>query len=381
MAIALAACVSGSAQTIPLPDLPETQKHELIAYLTENWISPEDYVMSKFKDRDIVFLGEFHRIKHDVELVHNLIPRLHANGVYDLGIEFGCSEYQDTVDYLINAPVYDEELARWLLFKSFSSWAFVEYEDIYRRAWELNRTLDPSVPRFRVVHLQYRQRWDLATIEMAKDDVAKVWYRGTGDSVMARVVLDEFVKKGRKALIYCGMHHAFTRYRQPRVDESTGEFKEYGMRRLGNIVSDSIPSRVFSISLHSPWMQRRDLNAQSYPVGGVIDAAMREFHSPRVGFDAGGSPFGLLTDTAAYYSAGYSPFVLADFCDGYIYQKYISDYEGCTVDTLFVTWSNFHEAVKFIPNVAARPFFKSPADFIGSARDDTNFKQRFRLMH
>lgn len=379
LVVALVMTSSGFSQ-IPLPEVPESQKQELVGYLTENWMSPEDYVVSKFKDRDIVFLGEFHRIKHDVELVHALIPRLYSVGVYDLGIEFGCSEYQDTVDFLINAPEYDETLARWLMFKSFSSWAFVEYEDIYRKAWELNHSLSPEAPRFRVVHLQYRQRWDRATIEMTKEDWAKVWYRGTGDSIMARVVLDEFVKKARKALVYCGMHHAFTRYRQPIIDESTGVFKEYGMRRLGNIVSDSIPSRVFSIFLHYPWMQRNDLNALSYPAGGVIDAVMREFESPRVGFDAGGSPFGLLTDTATYYSASYSPFVLADFCDGYVFQKYLSDYEGCTVDTLFVTEANFEEAVQNIPNVAARPYYKSPTNFINSARDDTNFKQRFRML-
>jgi len=68
-------------------------------------------------------------------LIQNLIPRLYEAGVYNLGIEFGCHEFQDTVDYLVTAPTYDETLARWLMFKFASYWAFTEYEDIYRKAW------------------------------------------------------------------------------------------------------------------------------------------------------------------------------------------------------------------------------------------------------
>jgi hypothetical protein len=67
---------------------------KLAKYLKSHWKSPENYVISKFADHDIVFIGEYHRIKHDVELIHKLIPRLYKAGIYNLGIEFGCYEHR-----------------------------------------------------------------------------------------------------------------------------------------------------------------------------------------------------------------------------------------------------------------------------------------------
>jgi len=60
------------------------------------------------------------------------------------------------------------------------------------------------------VNLGYRVRFDLAKADMTPADSAAMRPLGPEDSVMARKILDEFVKKGRKALIYSGMHHAFT---------------------------------------------------------------------------------------------------------------------------------------------------------------------------
>src|SRR5687768_14806323 len=77
---------------------PSPDSKRLVAYLKSHGMPPENYVVSKFRNHDIVFLGEYHRIKHDVELIHALIPRLHKAGVYNLGIEFGCYEHQDKVD-------------------------------------------------------------------------------------------------------------------------------------------------------------------------------------------------------------------------------------------------------------------------------------------
>ena len=362
----------------PLPDLPADLKQELIGYLKAHWQSPEDYIIGKFKDHEIVFVGEHHRIKHDAQLIGDLIPRLYAAGVHNLGIEFGCHEYQDTVDHLLNAPIYDEALARWLIFKMAPYWGFVEYEDLYRKAWELNRSLPSEARKFRVVNLDYRIRWDLAKENMTPADSHQVFFMGDRDTGMARIVLEEFVRKGQEALIYSGSHHAFTRYRQPRpLDPKTGEFSGFRGPRMGNIVRDSIPDRVFCVMLHQPWMQKADLNAMAYPVGGVIDVVMRAFTDKRVGFDILGSPFGRLTDTSAYYTLGYEPFRLDAYCDGYVFQKPFSEYEGCGVDTLFVTDVNFKEAVDFIPNVAARKYLSKPVDFVRSARDDTNFKRRF----
>jgi len=115
---AIALALGLGAQAVkPLPEVPAEQKAELVAYLKAHEMAPEDYVIEKFKTYDFVFLGEYHRIKHDVELVHSLIPRLYKAGIYNLGIEFGCYEDQDQVDALITGKTYSEDVARRLMFR------------------------------------------------------------------------------------------------------------------------------------------------------------------------------------------------------------------------------------------------------------------------
>ncbi|RKY87702.1 hypothetical protein DRQ09_04030, partial [candidate division KSB1 bacterium] len=327
---------------------------------------------------NIVFIGEYHRIKHDVELIQNLIPRLYRAGIYNLGIEFGCYEYQNKVDSLITADRYDEDLARWLMFKSFVAWGYKEYMDIYRKAWELNKSLPEDAPKFRVINLGYRANWRFRKENMTPELWRKVWHKGNPDVYMANVILKEFVDKGKKALIYSGSHHAFTHYYQPIYDYENRKFIRFNKNRMGNVVYHKIPDKVFNIFLHSPWPTKRSFNENTYPVDGVIDIIMKEFKNKRVGFDVKGSPFGKLSDDDTYYSIGYQNLTLSTFCDGYIFQKHFSDYTGCTVDTIFITEKNFKEAIEFLPNPEARKFIKKPADFIKGIQKDADMKKRFK---
>lgn len=376
----LLVCILASAVAFAQPKSPgpSADNKRLVAYLKSHWKSPEDYVVSKFSDHDIVFVGEYHRIRHDVELIHNLIPRLYQARIYNLGIEFGCYEHQDRVDRLVTAEKYDEDLARWLMFQQFVGWGFKEYEDIYRKAWELNRSLPKGARRFRVVNLGYHADWSALKEQMTDEDWKKVWTQGDPDEHMAQVVIKEFVGKGQKALIYSGAHHAFTRYHQPVYDFQNQKFVRFNETRMGNIVYAKIPKRVFNIYLHAPWASRARFEDNIRPVVGVIDAVMSEFGNRRVGFDAKGSPFGDLPDTESYYSIGYPKFALAVYCDGYIFQKRLEDYEGVTVDPAFITEANFREAIANLPNFERRKFIKGPEDLVEGMRDDVDFKKRFR---
>ncbi len=83
----------------------------------------------------------------------------------------------------------------------------------------------------------------------------------------------------------------------------------------------------------------------------MIDKVLKEFKNKRVGFDFKNSPFGKLQDDNTYYSIGYEIFSLDKFFDGYILQKHFSDYEGCTVDNLFITKENVKKAIETLPNL------------------------------
>ena len=356
----------------------QEEKQELSKYLRANWKTPEGYIIEKFSQYDIIFLGEFHRIKHDVELIHNLIPRLYEAGIYNLGIEFGCYEYQDKVDLLVTAQEYDEDMARWLMFKFASYWGMTEYIDIYKKAWELNKSLPKDAPKFRVVNLGYRANWSLLGPNTSVEVRKKVFHKGDPDEYMAKVIFKEFVDKSQKALIYSGSHHAFTHYNQPLYDFKKKKLLGSKKNRMGNIVYSKTPDKVFNIFLYSPWMTKEDESKLAAPVNDVIGEVMKEFKDKRVGFDVKGSPFGKLTDDSAYYCLGYKDFTLRTFCDGCIFQKNLSDYEGCTVDTKFVTDENLKEAIRNLPNVEARKSFATPEDFVNNVRKDTNMKKRFR---
>ncbi len=368
------------ASVKPMGEITNEEKQELIQYLTTHWKSPEDYVVEKFSDHDLVFIGEYHRIKHDVELIQNLIPRLYEIGVYNLGIEMGCYEYQDKVDSLITADEYDERLARWLMFKWSVTWGYQEYMDIYRKAWEVNKSLPKDAPRFRVVNLDYRPNWNLAKEEMTPELWKQVWHKGDRDQHMAQVIMTEFVDKGQKALIFSGSHHAFTHYYQPIYDYKNKEFIRFNKNRMGNIIYNKMSDRVFHIFLHSPWSTKQSYSELNYPISGIIDMIMKEFNDKRVGFDVKGSPFGKLRDDDTYYSIGYKEFTLSTICDGYIFQKHFSDYEGCTVDTEFITDENFQEAIEYLENPRARKFFTKPEELINGIAKEANIQGRLQLL-
>ena len=57
------------------------------------------------RSHDIVFLGEFFKIRQNVQLVAALIPRLYAAGVRNLGIEYALSDDQEEIDALRDRPV------------------------------------------------------------------------------------------------------------------------------------------------------------------------------------------------------------------------------------------------------------------------------------
>jgi hypothetical protein len=351
---------------------------ELVKYLRGNWSSPEDYIVGKFKDHDVVFVGEMHRVRHDVELIHNLIPRLYKAGVRNLGIEFADYLDQAEIDLLITAKTYDADAARRVQFRQFVAWGYVEYMDIYRKAWELNRSLPANAPRFRIVGLNARTRDDLRQAKMTPELSRQVFPLGDGDAYMAGVIEKEFFAKNEKALVYCGAHHAFTRYRQPMYNFEKRTLRGLADSRMGSIVHRDHPSRVLTVMLHMVFYSRDSESKWMPPAGGAIDLAMAAFPGKRVGFDVQGTPFGRLRSPGTYYTLGYDDFRLEQFCDGWIYQKPFADYEGVRVDPKFITEANIEAANRRVPNFEERKNLTKPSQFIASMTESADMKARVR---
>ncbi|MDZ7392895.1 MAG: ChaN family lipoprotein [candidate division KSB1 bacterium] len=339
----------------------------LAEYIRAHYQSPEDYVLSKFEDHDIVFLGEWHRVKHDPELVQRLIARLPEAGVYFLGIEFARRIDQPLVDSLIRAPDYDERLAALILFKHDVFWGYQEYADIFKAAWRFNRSRPQGAREFRILGLNNAPDWSHIRSEKDRDRprvMTKVWH-GETEKDWAEVLVKEVLTRGDKALVYCGRHHAFTEYRQPRV--ARGKFYGFGDMRVGNHIFQKIGKRAITICLHAPWFSAEGYDKpQVLAADGYIDAvlALLEPQFQRAGFDVAGTPFGELPGETGVYKHGYSRFKLKMIYDGYICQGPLSSYKGVTPIPGFVNETNLHEARAQSPspqfrNATAEDFMKA----------------------
>jgi hypothetical protein len=155
--------------------------------------------------------------------------------------------------------------------------------------------------------------------------------------------------------VHTGMHHAFTEYRQPLIDEKDGKqvFSGFIKGRFGNYVYREIGKRAFTVSLHQPWVSSEGYDKpDTYAADGYIDALMEQVEPRlrRAGLDTLGTPFGNLPGETSVYKYGYEKFTLGTFCDGYIIQGPLAEYRGVTPIKDFVNASNLAQARAQMPN-------------------------------
>ncbi len=380
--VLLALLIPATGDRAPVrPSIDQHRVAALVEYIHTHYQTPEDYIISKFKDHDIVFLGEWHRIKHDPELVQRLIPRLYRAGIYCLGTEFARRVDQPLIDKLLDAPEYDEQLARLITFKQFVVWGYQEYVDVFKAAWQLNHTLPAGSRRFRILGLE--NSYDFSYVKTPEDSqshevMAKVLH-GQTEADWARVLLDEVVSRGEKALVYCGTHHSFTRYRQPMV--VNGKLLRLVDTRVGNVVFRRIGKRAFTIWLHAPWDSAAGYDKPCVlAADGYIDAMLTalDHKYQYVGFDLAGTPFGTLPGETSIYKLGHQGFTLAQLCDGYVCQGPLSAYEGVTPIKNFVNAGNLEEARAQVPNPRMRN--STAEEFNQAIAADADIPKRFLIV-
>jgi len=320
-------------------------------YALYNSYNSIDYIIKKFENHDLVIIGEHHYFKHIPILIQKIIPYLYANGVYNLGIEFGSADYQSKIDKLITSDHFNSDLARSIIFNAAPNFPYREYVDIYRAAWNLNRKLNKEEPKFRIVALPYSPNFRARQEKMTPNAWEKVWFKGNPEEFIANTILHEFILKNKKALIYGGANHLVTRYKTPVWTKEKGFIRFE--KRAGNIIFDKVKEKVIFISMHLPWFSRYD-NHPIYPAGGIIDTVFKSLTLKDRGFDILGTPFGKIIDTENDRSLGYKNFSLEDFCDGYIYQLPFSEFVPVSLDYGFVSKSNIKNAIENWPNPESR---------------------------
>lgn len=326
-----------------------------IKYLNNNNFSPQNYVLEKFTNYDIILLAEDHRVKENLIFLGKLIPQLYKKGIYTLGMEFGASEDQLLLDSLVTAETYDENLARQLMFNYNSGWAFKEYMDIYKFTWEFNKSLKKNERKFKILNLSYKYNWTSFSGQRTPENMKIVFYNGNTEVFRFNIVEKEIIKKKEKILILTGDVHAFTKYKFPYYDYTSPNFVRFDSNYFGNLIYDKYPTKVFSILLHKPFYNYPNKKPLLIsPANGKIEQIMNLLSNQPIGFDLNNTPLGQLPDSS-YYSMGYSNFKLSDFYDGYIFLKPIKKLTSCTIDTFFLNDTNWLEAINNYPDPDWRP--------------------------
>jgi len=290
---------------------PELE-HRLLAYWRDHPLSPRAYVLAKFEHNDWVFLGEYHRIRHDVLLVSSLIPALHEQTrVRHLAMEFLCRNRTDEANRLITSANFTRRQAIDFFRDQFVSWSYEEYVDILLAAWQSNRRLARDRGPFQLVGLHPCP--DYEVLNYGEDEAAAAVERDKQqryDEIMADALEEALLSTGLPALIFTGIAH------------STAKFPEYWVGsddqlfRMGNLVyREPYRDRMHFIALHGPFYDSgtdRDI----YPFDGVLDRLMLDYGRD-IGFDVVGTPFADLRHRNP------SPTSITAFSFGELYDGYV----------------------------------------------------------
>lgn len=323
---------------------------KLVKVLPAQSLSPDQYIIQKFKTNDVVLLGERHIVKQNLLFVQSLIPILYKQGVRNIGMEFGAYENQRLMDSITTATQFDEKLACRMMFDYNVTWAYREYVDMARAAWTFNQTLPKSAKPFRIINLSYIYDWQKFTGKRDAETMKAVFPKGTVDKFRADVIENEVLRYKEKILALVGTPHAYTKYGSPYFLFNGDNFCGYDRNWLGNRLYEKYPGRVFNIILHQTFIKKTGENYQSIsPLDGMIEKLMASNQNKPVGFDLVNSELGKLKDTSIN-STCYQNFTIGQLFDGYIFLKPLKELEGCTVIKDFVNEQNIAHALKQFPD-------------------------------
>jgi hypothetical protein len=282
------------------------------------------FLVEQFKEKDIIFLGEVHRTREQVLFVSSIIPVLHQNGINIVFSEFANFEDTGLIDSLINSEKYDETLARQIQHNNSWDWDYREYVDLYYSAWKTNHSLKEGEEPFRIIGLE-KKNYGIY-------DAEQVW---------AKIINDTAMKKNKKALVYCGMNHAFTTYKQPYVVDD--QLSGFINNRVGNLIFQKYPERTITILMHGPWPEKDNIIfSDVLPCEGRIDSLYFTLpkNAKEIGFSTGNNLAGDFKSCDSYYSIGYPDFTLKGLCQGYVVIKPICELHPVTPIPDFINEGN-----------------------------------------
>lgn len=287
-----------------------------LQYLRNNAKPPVDYVVDKFETHDAVLLGEMHEVRENCEFVSQLIQPLYRKaGVRILAMEFIRSRNTLQINHLVTAKEYDEDAVVQVFRDYAQPWGFKEYMDVLREVWRLNRKLPARAEKFRVVGLD--SDWSQYDILFRlKDDTSRQKEYQSREEHMIRVLEEEVLLKGHKAMVYLGYAHTFPE------------------GRFGSVLHRRYPDRIFWICLH----HRTNKQFTDF-----LEAVFAQNGNESIAFDVVGSPFANLRDSTNPYFSLKEQSVFSELAHGYVFLKPVAQFKRITWVEGFVDHTNFEE--------------------------------------
>ncbi len=366
-----------SAQKITEKSAENETLTKTASFISENASSPETYLVEKFNNYDVILLAEDHAVRDNLLFVNEIIPGLYRSGVRTLGMEFGASENQHILDSLLVAPAYDEQTARDIMYFYNVGWAYKEYMNLYKKAWEFNQTLPEHAPKFRILNLSYQFDWSEFEGVRTPENMNKVFHNGTPDMYRAAIVEQEIIERDEKILILTGTYHAFTRYNMPVYNEYSDYFCDFNDLMLGNRLYEKYPEKVFTVIIHQPFPAKPNSdNWLASPANGAIEKIMQLLDYQAIGFDLVAAP-GHLPDNS-FYSTCYPEFTLGQLADGYIFLKPFHQLKGCEMDPDFFEGRDWKQLRKQIPDPDWRGDINNLHEFKTQISNYGNLSHRYQ---
>ena len=310
---------------------------------------PLKFVADKFDNHSIVFLGEVHKRKQDLQFFSSLIPYLYqTKKINVIGWEFGAAEYQKDADSIVIASEFDRKKAIAIMRNTNYYWCYEEYLDIFKTIWQLNKNILQTDEKIRFLQLNkpyIPKRWNSSNQSIRLEERKKSF-----DNILPGIIEKEVIQKNKKILIYCGLNHSLTKFKTPKFF-----FLKDNEGRAGQRLYEKYPDKVFQICLLSPfpprWSFCKEVTGSKdikyvYPFEAVFNQLYDTLKRP-FAINADNTAFADLKDYNSFYAFDkWNGVKLKDFCDGSIMLASFDKIEPANVIPDWVTTEEELENVK-----------------------------------
>jgi hypothetical protein len=326
--VALAAVLlvgEAEAPRIDVATLTPEQIEARASWVKEHGEPPVDYLVGKFADHDVVFVGENHWIRENCRFVRDALEPLYREaGVRALATEFVYSRFADDLNRIVTAPEYDEAGVIAIFREGpWPIWGFREYEEIFRAVWEINRKLGDGEEPMRVIPLD--GAWSQHALWFEPDKRKQFEMRLARERHMTKTLDEQAFGKGVKTLVHCGSGHALT---------SQGE-------RLAAVLWRKYGKRLFQLHLHAE-IPGRGGKSRFSP---TLETIFAKAGGQPIGFDVIGSPLDELVDPTAVWWRFMPEARFSGFAQGYVFLVPTEELHRVRWIEGFVTKEKFEEAL------------------------------------